>query len=164
MTIMTKMLAGVARMAGLAAAAPAAAQYAYPYSYNPYSYNRYAYAQPIYAYGYNSYANAATNVATQRCTAAVQSRLQTRQGLTSVIASLLGANTAQPRVISVTQVTPRRSTVRVRGLATSGRMAGYGPYGVGAYGALGYAYQPDLSFSCSVDYRGYVRDVDINRR
>jgi hypothetical protein len=43
-------------------------------------------------------------------------------------------------------------------------MAGYGPYGVGAYGALGYASQPDLSFSCTVDYRGYVRDVDINRR
>ena len=30
--------------------------------------------------------------------------------------------------------------IRVRGLASSGRMAynGYGPYGVGAYGALGY--------------------------
>jgi len=42
-------------------------------------------------------------------------------------------------------------------------MAGYGAYGVGAYGALGYG-QPDLSFKCDVDYRGYVRDVDINRR
>ena len=69
-------------------------------------------------------------------------------------------------MVSVTQVVPRRNTVRVRGLASSGRMAsnGYGPYGVGAYGAYGYAYQPDLSFSCSVDYNGYVRDVDINRR
>ena len=74
-------------------------------------------------------------------------------------------NTASPRIVSVTQVTPRRNTVRVRGLASTGRFAGgYGPYGVGAYGAVGYAYQPDLSFSCSVDYRGYVRDIDINRR
>ena len=33
--------------------------------------------------------------------------------------------------------------MRVRGLASSGRYAynSYGPYGVGAYGALGYGYQ-----------------------
>jgi hypothetical protein len=56
----------------------------------------------------------------------------------------------------------------VRGLASSGRYAynGYGPYGVGAYGALGYGYAnaADLSFKCDVDFRGYVRDVDIYRR
>jgi hypothetical protein len=42
----------------------------------------------------------------------------------------------------------------------------YNQYGMGYYGTLGsnYALQPDLSFSCDVDYRGYVRDVDINRR
>jgi hypothetical protein len=58
--------------------------------------------------------------------------------------------------------------MRIRGLASSGRMAynNYGPYGVGAYGALGYGYNnaADLSFRCDVDYRGYVRNVDINRR
>ena len=58
--------------------------------------------------------------------------------------------------------------MRVRGLASSGRYAynSYGPYGVGAYGGLGYGYanQADLSFRCDVDYRGYVRNVDINRR
>ena len=65
----------------------------------------------------------------------------------------------------MTQVTPRAQTVRVRGLASSGRMA-YNPYGVGAYGTLGanYALQPDLRFNCTVDYRGFVRDIDINRR
>ena len=40
------------------------------------------------------------------------------------------------------------------------------PTDVGAYGMLGYNYaqRADLSFKCDVDYRGYVRDVDINRR
>jgi hypothetical protein len=58
--------------------------------------------------------------------------------------------------------------MRIRGLATSGRYAynNYGPYGYGAYGALGYGYDAsaDLSWRCDVDNRGYVRDVDINRR
>jgi len=42
----------------------------------------------------------------------------------------------------------------------------YNQYGMGYYGTLGsnYQMQPDLTFSCNVDYRGYVRDVDINRR
>jgi hypothetical protein len=58
--------------------------------------------------------------------------------------------------------------MRIRGVASSGRYAynNYGPYGYGAYGALGYGYanSADLSWKCDVDYRGYVRDVDINRR
>ncbi len=148
---MVKMLAGGAGFAALAAAAPAAAQYSYgtPYSYSP------------YAQTYNPYANT-TAIAAQQCSAAVQARLNNRVGIQSILGAVLGANTSG-RVVSVTRVEPRRSTVLVRGLASSGRMAGYGPYGVGAYGALGYG-QPDLSFRCSVDYRGYVRDVDINRR
>lgn len=154
MTIMRKVLAGGASLAALAAAAPAAAQYAYPYS--PYG-SGYGSG---YGYGYNANVTA---VAAQQCTAAVQSRLQTRTGLSGIIGSLLGAYATTPRVVSITQVTPRRTTIRVRGLASSGRMA-YNPYGYGAYGAVGYAYQPDLRFSCSVDYRGYVRGVDINRR
>jgi hypothetical protein len=58
--------------------------------------------------------------------------------------------------------------MRIRGLASSGRYASnsYGPYGVGAYGALGYGANSaaDLSWRCDVDYNGYVRNVDINRR
>ena len=65
-------------------------------------------------------------------------------------------------------MTPTTTGVRVRGLASSGRVAynGYSPYGVGAYGALGYGYAQaaDLSFKCDVDARGYIRDIDINRR
>lgn len=148
---MRTILAGGAGLAALMAAAPAAAQYAYsPYAYSPYAYSPYT-------------ANV-TAIATQQCTAAVQARLNNRVGIQSILGAVLGAPTATGRVLSITRVEPRRSTVRVRGLASSGRFAGYGPYGVGAYGALGYAAQPDLSFSCSVDYRGYVRNVDINRR
>ena len=148
MTVLTKILAGGAGLAALATAAPAAAQYGYGY-------------QP-YGYGYN--ANV-TNMAAQQCAAAVQNRLHTRVSTGGLLGAILGVRTATTgRVLSVTQVTPRRSTVTVRGLATSGRHAGYDPYGVGAYGAVGYGYQPDLTFRCVVDYRGYIRDVDVYRR
>ena len=153
MRLTTKLFAGGAGLAAIAAAAPAAAQY-YPYNYNQNGYGR---------YGYN---NAA--VAQQRCTAAVQSRLYNRSSIGGILGAILGANTTG-RVVAVTQVNPKRNgNVTVRGLASSGRYAynSYGPYGVGAYGSLGYNYNQaaDLSFKCNVDYRGYIRDVDINRR
>jgi hypothetical protein len=158
MKLMIKMMAGGAGLAAIAAAAPAAAQY-YPGYSNPYGYSQYGYGQ----YGYN---NAA--MAQQRCTAAVQNRLYNRSSIGGILGAILGANTTG-RVVAVTQVNPRRNgNVTVRGLASSGRYAynSYGPYGVGAYGSLGYGYNQaaDLSFKCNVDYRGYVRDVDSNRR
>jgi hypothetical protein len=153
MTNMIKSLALGAGFAALAAATPAAAQYYQPYAYAPYG----------NAYGYNTNVH---NVAAQRCAAAVQQRLSMR-GNTSILGSLFGINTrTQGRVLSVTQVVPRSRTVAVRGVASSGRMA-YNPYGVGAYGMLGSNYgaaAADLNFRCTVDYQGYVRDVDINRR
>lgn len=147
MTIKIKTLALGAGFAAIAAATPAAAQYYPPYGN---------------AYGYH--ANA-TNMAVQRCAAAVQNRLSVRGG-TGILGTLFGVRSySNARVLSVTQVTPRAQTVRVRGIASSGRLA-YNPYGVGAYGMLGTNYAPaaDLRFNCSVDYRGFVRDVDINRR
>jgi hypothetical protein len=150
MTLMMKFLAGGAGLAAIAAAAPATAQYRHGYS----------------QYGYGG---VNTSVAAQQCTAAVQNRLYNRTGVGGVLGAIFGANTySNARVLNVTQIVPRGSTVLVRGLASSGRYAsnGYGRYGVGAYGALGYGYaqQADLSFRCNVDYRGFVRDVDINRR
>ena len=145
-----KLMLGGAGFAALAAATPATAQY---YGQQPYG--------NAYGYGYNSNAQ----FAAQQCTAAVQNRLSYRTS-GNIIQQLFGMNTnSAGRVLSVTQVTPRQNTVRVRGVATSGRMA-YSPYGSGYYGNLGanYAYRPDLSFTCSVDYRGRIRDVDINRR
>lgn len=164
MTMMKKILAGGAGLAAIAAAAPAAAQYPYGYA-NPYGYsNPYGYAYGQQAYGMN------TNVAAQQCTAAVQNRLYNRSGagVSSILGAILGtAPATNARVLSITNARPlANGTIRVRGLATSGRYAmnNYGAYGVGAYGALGYQYRPDLSFKCDVDFRGYVRDVDINRR
>ena len=160
MTIMTKLLAGAAGIAALAAAAPAAAQY-----YQGYNYQGYSYGAPYgNAYGYSNNAN----ILAQRCTAAVQQRLSYRSSSNGlgILGQLFGVNTAtRGQVLNVTQVTPTRSgTLRVRGLATSGRQMAYNPYGVGAYGAYGYSYQPDLSFKCDIDAAGYVRDIDINRR
>lgn len=151
MRMIKTFLIGGAGLAALAAASPSAAQY-YPYGYsqNPYAYG---YSANPYAYGYSSNPYAMnTSTATSRCTAAVQSRLYSRNGLAGILGSLIGSYGTQGRVLSVTRVTPNRSYVRVRGLASSGRMA----YGYGAY--------PDLSFKCDVDYRGYVRDIDITRR
>ena len=142
---MNKLLAGGAGFAALAAATPALSQY-YGYGYsNPY--NSYG-----YNYGYAPMVN--TSVAAQQCTAAVNNRLYTRQGLGGLIGSLFGAYATTPRVVSVTRVMPNHSGgARVRGLASSGRYA------------YGYGYnQADLSFRCDVDANGYVRGVDINRR
>ena len=156
MRTMMKILAGTAGLAALGTAAPSAAQY---YGYQGYGYQGSRYAQP-YGYGYSS---ASTDMAVQQCSAAVQSRLNVR-GSSGILGAIFGLNTGfNGRVLSVSRVTPRRSGVTVTGLATSGRMA-YNQYGYGAYGAYGSSYQPDLSYRCSVDYRGYVRGVDINRR
>jgi hypothetical protein len=160
MRMIKTLIAGGAGLAAIAAAAPAAAQYGYA---NPYGYSNYG-----SQYGYSAYGGVNTNVAAQQCTAAVQNRLYNRTSLGSILGSLVGVPQASGRVLSVTRVTPSNGFVRVRGLASSGRMAynNYSPYGVGAYGALGYGYNQsaDLSFKCDVDYRGYVHNVDINRR
>lgn len=144
MKMLTKILAGSAGLAAFAAAAPASAQY---YGYSPYA----------YGYGVN------TNAAASQCAAAVQNRLYSRTGVGGVLGALLGVNSySNARVLSITRVTPRANgTVRVSGLASSGRYS-YNPYA--PYGALGYSSMADLSFRCTVDYRGFVRDVDINRR
>lgn len=164
MRMIKTFLIGGAGLAAFAAASPAAAQY-YPYGYS----QPYGYAQPYgYGYGYNTMNSSAL---AQRCTAAVQQRLYSRttNGIGGVIGSILGLSAgSNARVLNVTRVTPTTTGLRVRGLASSGRVAynSYGPYGVGAYGSLGYNYAQaaDLSFKCDVDARGYIRDIDINRR
>ena len=153
MSMMKKILGLGVGVAAIATSGPAIAQY---YGYRNYGYNS--------GYGMN------TGAATQQCTAAVQSRLYNRTSLGDSLGSLVGVPSARGQVLSITQVSPRgNGMIRVRGLASSGRYAynnGYGPYGVGAYGALGYGYNSaaDLSFRCDVGYNGAVYDVHINRR
>ena len=153
---MKKILGLGTGIAAIAAAAPASAQY-YGYAQN------YGYPQQ-YGYAMN------TNVAASQCTAAVQNRLYNRTSVGGILGVFLGANTPIGRVVSVTGVSPcGNGLVRVRGLASSGRYAynnGYGPYGVGAYGAMGYGYanSADLSFRCDVAPNGAVYSVSINRR
>ena len=152
MLMMKKLLIGGAGLAALATAAPSAAQY-YGYQYPSYGYSTraYGYAAPSYGYGYNYGYGMNTSAAASQCTAAVQNRLYTRNGLGGILGSLIGAYGTTGRVLGITRVTPNGSYTRVRGIASSGR--------------YGYGYNTaDLSFKCDVDYRGYVRDVDINRR
>lgn len=97
-----------------------------------------------------------TQAAVDRCATAVQNRLSYNNHY--------GGHGAA-RVVSVTRVDPRRNSVRVTGLASSGRMAyNYGPFGIGAFGMLGYNNAADLRFGCTVNLRGRVTDLDLNRR
>ena len=143
--------------------------YASQYGYNGYSGYNNGYTGNR-AYGYAPTYGANSAVAQQQCSAAVQSRLYNRTSIGSILGSMVGLNTGtQGRVLSVTQIAPRSNgLLRVRGLASSGRYAsnGYSPYGVGAYGALGYGYNTaaDLSWRCDVSAAGYVTDVHISRR
>lgn len=79
------------------------------------------------------------------------------------------------KVVGITRVERRSSnTTRVRGVATANVYANqYQPYGGqygnqygGGYGYnnYGYANAGELSFKCDIDYRGYIRDIDIDRR
>lgn len=159
-----QILLGAAGLAALAAAAPASAQH-YPYGYNPYG-TTYGHAPYGYSpYGYQPYQANMQQYAVSRCTSAVQARLNSRTGLAGVLGSIVGINTNNARVVTVTRIRPDRNSVMVRGLATSGRYA-YNPYGYDYYGAVGgaYAAPADLSFKCDVDYHGRIRDIDINRR
>jgi len=153
--------AGIVALVG--ASAPAAAQYFPCYGYNnpgnvigqvlnsvlnPYGgYGQYGYNQYGYGYGGNN-----PQAAASQCTAAVQQQLQGRYAGGYGYGQYGYSNA---RVLGVTRIEPRSSGLRVRGDATSG-MA-YGGYGYGRTSA-------DLTFRCDVDYRGYIRDVDIDRR
>jgi hypothetical protein len=143
--------------------------YGYNNGYTGYGYNNNGYTNRAYGYAAPTYGANAT-VAQQQCSAAVQSRLYNRTSIGSILGSMIGLNTnTSGRVLSVTQIAPRgNGELRVRGLASSGRYAqnNYSPYGVGAYGALGYGYNnaADLSWSCNVTPAGYVRSVHISRR
>ena len=79
---------------------------------------------------------------------------------------------ALARVVGITKVERRSNGLKVFGVIDSGRGYNRGPYGNQGYGNQGYGNQgygnqgypiADLRFDCRVDYRGYVRNVEIHR-
>jgi hypothetical protein len=192
MKAVSKILAGGVAIAALASAAPAAAQY-----YPGYGYGNggnvvgqvlnqvLGGSQYGNQYGYGSGGN--SQVAVQRCAAAVEQRInrdyRSRSGAYGGYGGYGGyANNGYAagsgRVLGVTSVERRSNNgLRVRGVATANAYAGgyggqyggqygggYGGYGgYGAYG--GYAPQQtgELTFKCNIDYRGYITDIDVNR-
>ena len=149
MRAITKFLAGGIAIAALASAAPAAAQYYPGYGYGtPYGGN--VIGQVLNGvlgggYGYNGYGNGVNSQAlVNQCAAAVQARLS-RGSYGYRYGSPYGAGGA--RVLGISRVEPRGDGgLRIRGVATSG-----------------YSGQADLTFSCKTDYRGFIRDVDVDR-
>ncbi len=167
MMAVTKMLAGGVVAAALLGAAPAAAQYYPGYGYPGYGYGNggNVVGQVINqvmggGYGYNGYAGN-SQVAINQCVAAVQQRLSGGYGNLPGYGSYSGYSyypyqNAYPggRVLGISRVEQRSGGgLTVRGVASSGR------YGVGYGGQQ----QPDLTFKCKSDYRGYITDSDVER-
>lgn len=154
MRAITKFLAGGAAIAAFASAAPASAQYYPGYGYgNPYAGN--VVSQVINQVLGNGYGSGGygmnSQVAVNQCASAVQARLSGGYGSYSYGYSNGGGG----RVLGISRVEPRSNGgLTVRGVATSGRYAGYG------YGAQA---PVDLTWKCKVDYRGFVNDIDVDR-
>lgn len=153
MKAVTKMLGAGIAAAALAYAAPAAAQYYPGYGYG---YGGNVVGQVLnqvlgggygYGNGYNGYNQQAM---VNQCAAAVQQRLSGGYGGYGYGNGYGGA-----RVLGISRVEPRNNGMIVRGVATSGRYAGYG-YGYNGQSPV------DLTWKCKADYRGYISDIDIN--
>ena len=97
------------------------------------------YGNPYGGYGYA----ANSQVVVNQCANAVQARL----------AGYGGYGYGGGRVLGISSVSPRADGgIAVRGVAASGR-----------YGGYGYAQSPDLTWRCRTDFRGYIREVTVNR-
>lgn len=179
MTAISKILtSGVGIAALVGAAAPAAAQYP---GYPGYGYGSGgglgAVIESIlggqrYAYG------ADNSMLVNQCVAAVTNQIERSYaynrygpyGQGAYGAYGYGYAGSNARVLGITDVDRRSNRLRVRGIATANAQAA--PYGYdrrydnryGNYGRYGYA-QPtaELSFKCDIDYRGRIRDIDLDR-
>ena len=187
MRVLTKIFAGGVGLAALAAAAPASAQY-YPSTPYGYGYGSQGGLGAIidqllggnrYAYGVDQ------RTLVNQCVAAVTDRIQrtysyNRYGYPygqGAYGAYGYANSgASARVLGITDISRGDSRLRIRGVATAnGNVSAYGsPYGgygspYGTYGSpygntYGYGQQmAELQFKCDVDYRGRIRDIDLNR-
>ena len=187
MTMLAKMLTAAA-LAGVAAA-PAAAQYQYPQPYpQPYpSYPQQGYPQQGYPQGGNVFEqmiggllggnyNVDERQAVTQCAQAAVSQAQNqyRSGYGGYNGYQQPYQYGQQgfappgmRVTAITQVERRSSGLRVRGLIDSGYYGGQWGYQQQQQQQQGYQNQQyavgDLKFRCTVDYRGYVSNVRVER-
>ena len=176
MTAYPRILAAALAGAAAAATSPAAAQtYPYPYPYpqqypQQYPGQTYPYPGQTYPYGGtvvdqvigqllgNRY-NVNDRSAVSRCANAAISQAQNQYrgyGTYGVLNPFgQGAVGSPMRVTAITEVDRRSDGLRVRGLLDSG-MSGYNPNPYNQSIAWG-----DLTFRCTVDYRGYVTNVRV---
>ena len=153
----TKFLAGGLAAAALTAAAPAAAQYmpGYGSPYGGYGYNPYGgYGQfggqygSQYGYGVNRQAVA------NQCAGAVQARLNGGgYGDNGGYGYNDGYGYGGGRVLGISHIeSGYGGGMTVRGVAASGRAAGYGDA----------QNSPDLVWMCRTDFRGAIVDINVN--
>jgi hypothetical protein len=158
MSVFVKLLTGAAGLAAAVGfASPAAAQYYPGYGYNQGGGVVGAIINGVigsgqYGYGNYGYGNYGGNdrFAVDQCSRAVEARLSGGYGRYGGY----GYNNYNRggRVVGITRVERRNNGLRVRGVATTG---GYGGYGGGS---------GNIAFSCKVDYRGRIVDLDFNRQ
>ena len=149
MSIKMKLLAGAAGLAAAVGfATPAAAQYYPGYGYGNGGgvvgaiINGVIGGGQYGGYGYGNYGGN-DRFAVDQCSRAVEARLGGGYGY--------GSNNygGRARVVGITAVERRNSGLRVRGVATSG--------------GRGYGYNnAHIGFSCKVDYRGRITDLDLD--
>ena len=158
MKALTKVMAGSVVAAALFSAAPAAAQY-YP---SPYGYGNGGNVVgqvlgQVLGGGYGGYGNYGANsqVAVSQCVNAVQARLGGGYGNGGYSQYGYGNCYGGARVLGISRVEQRSGGgLTIRGVANSGRYAGYNGGGQG---------QVDLTFKCKTNYRGFITDVDVDR-
>ena len=182
MLAVSKILTGIAGLALVAGVATPAAAQSYPYGGYGYGYpgGGNVVGQVINqvlgggAYGqYGQYGQGNSRVAVDQCARAAVARVSGSYGGYGQsgyggYGYNNGYNTGGgARVVAITRVEQRSNGLRVRGVIESG----YGAYGNQGYGygnrGYGYGYAnagQQLDFKCTVDYRGYIRDVDLDRR
>ena len=192
MTNMSKIFIGAAGLtAALTIASPAAAQQPYPYAnqnsgvvgaiINSVTGGGYGqYPQGNYGYGQVN-----ERAAVSMCAAAAEQRIngnyrgQPGNGYNNGYANngyqqgyANGYNGQGARVLGITNVERRNhGALKVSGVASSGRGYGYGNQGYNNQGynygndqrAYGANQSADLRFTCKVNSRGQVSDVNINR-
>lgn len=149
-------LAGGAAAVALASAAPASAQYYPGYGYGGGGNVVGQVLSQVLGGGYGGYGGYSgygnnQQVVINQCAAAVQQRLNGGYGYNGGYGNYGGG-----RVLGISRIEQRSGGgLTIRGVATSGRYAGYN----NGYGGQAPA---DLTFKCKTDYRGYIADVDID--